>query len=143
MAILLPVPDDENMNRALEIFESVLKETGDGIHTLTLNTAGLGGTATRQFNFAQQEKIGFIADVEMGELFCELLGVVVKGENPSGLVRRTWGITDHVCGWKFEEGKPVPLAKGEIFEAYCYNPETGELGGPATGVEFSEAPAIG
>ncbi|MFI0596528.1 hypothetical protein [Streptomyces griseus] len=143
MAILLPVPGDENMNRAYEVFESVLEKTGDGIHTLTINTMGLGGMAVRQFHFAQQEMSGFIGDVEMGHLFCELLAVAVKGENPSGLVMRTWGIKDRVCGWKFEDGTPTPLTKGELFNAYCYDPETGELGGPSADAEFTEAPAIG
>ncbi|MFI6143794.1 hypothetical protein ACIBCC_37100 [Streptomyces griseus] len=143
MAILLPIPGDENMSRAYEVFESILAKTGDGMHTLTINTVGLGGTASRRFHFAQENKTGsFVADVEMGHLLCELLAVAVKGENPSGLVLRTWGIKDRVCGWKFEDGTPIPLTKGELFNAYCYNPETGEMGGPSADAEFTESPDI-
>ncbi|WP_326683084.1 hypothetical protein [Streptomyces sp. NBC_01237] len=142
MSVLLPIPSDDDMERAFDLFESLLEKAGDGIHTLTLSVQGLGGAAVRQFHFAQREDHGFLPVIEMGIPFCDLLGVAVKGTNSSVMVMRTWGTEDRVCGWKFHDGKPKPLTKSQLFDAYCYSSESGEYGGPLSDAEYTDAPDV-
>ncbi|WP_329060087.1 hypothetical protein [Streptomyces sp. NBC_01429] len=58
------------------------------------------------------------------------------------MIMRTWSVKDRVCGWKFVDGKPEPLTKAKLFDAYCYDPDTGEYGDPYSDAEFTEAPNI-
>ncbi|GAA3015415.1 hypothetical protein GCM10010447_51400 [Streptomyces fulvorobeus] len=139
--ILLHVPSEEEEHRAFDIFDRLIQKAGTGKHRLTLTVAGINGTAIAEFTYL------LTGDVMAGSLnrasrFCELLAVAVSGKHHSGLVLRTQDETERVCGWRFQEGDPLPLNRAEVFDAYCHNPLTGEVVAPEPGIEHADAPVI-
>ncbi|MEU4181557.1 hypothetical protein [Streptomyces sp. NPDC026589] len=141
MGILLRIPSDQNRNRALDIFDKLTEEAGEGTHSLTLAVTGMGGTAYEVFPFIQDDE-GMAASLSHLEEFCELLAIAISGAHPSGLAMRTAGERATVRGWKFTDGDPIPLNRAETFNAYCTDPTTGEPIPPDPDTEYADAPVI-
>jgi hypothetical protein len=141
MGILLCVPSDRNRARALDIFDRVTEKAGEGTHCLTLGVTGIGGTGIAEFPFIQDDE-GMAASLAQLNSFCELLAVAVSGAHPSGLVMRTMSDTQTVRGWHFTDGDPIPLNRAEAFNAYCTDPDTGDIIPPDPDTEYADAPVI-
>ncbi|MEU8701680.1 hypothetical protein AB0C61_29300 [Streptomyces sp. NPDC048680] len=141
MGILLHIPSDRDNDRALDIFDRVTEKAGKGTHSLTLGVTGIGGTAVVMFPFVQEDE-GMAASLTQLNKFCELLAIAASGAHPSGLVMRTVGETETVCGWRFTDGDPLPLNRAEAFNAYCTDPTNGEIIPPHPGTEYADAPVI-
>ncbi|MFJ6239561.1 hypothetical protein ACIQH0_36375 [Streptomyces griseus] len=142
MGVLFPTPNDSELDHAENLLLSILEKTGDGIHTLTLNAEGIGGSEHRQLHFAQNWSTGgFIPVDDMAVAFGRMLAILVAG-TPGGIVLRTWGTKDTVRAWAFRDGKTHPLTELETFSAYCRNPETGEYRDPPEDVTYADAPTL-
>ncbi|MFJ8763072.1 hypothetical protein [Streptomyces cyaneofuscatus] len=140
MGILLPIPTDEERERAADVFSSLLEKSGNGIHTITVHAEGMGGKAVEQFHFAQDPD-ALISCEGMISPFARLLAVAVAGAN-GGMILRTWGYRDSVRAWAFRGGDFVPLTKEEVMHSFRYNAETGEVSELPEGTEYLDAPAL-
>ncbi|WP_331734902.1 hypothetical protein [Streptomyces sp. NBC_01166] len=141
MGTLLQVPSDRDRNRALDIFDRVTDKAGIGSHALTLGVTGIGGTAIALFPFVQDDE-GMAANGSDLYVFCDLLAIALSGAHPSGLLLRTMGQPQTVCGWRFTDGDPLPLTRAEAFDAYTIHPDTDGPLIPLPGTEYADAPVI-
>ncbi|MFI0943359.1 hypothetical protein [Streptomyces sp. NPDC021020] len=69
---------------------------------------------------------------------CTVMAAARLTARPGGLVLRTTdsrGI-DTVRGWSLHRDGPHPLTEAEVFDAYCTDPETGDVLPPEPGVRY-------
>ncbi|MEN3583810.1 hypothetical protein AAH978_06605 [Streptomyces sp. ZYX-F-203] len=74
--------------------------------------------------------------------FTGVLAVGLAARAPGGLILRA-GVPGRVYGWRLREHGLVALTAGEVFDAYCLDPRTGEPISPEPGVRYSEPPDLG
>ncbi|ORT54184.1 hypothetical protein [Streptomyces sp. CB03238] len=143
MDVLYRVPSPADGEKAMDIFERILEHAGNGAHRLLLSVHAIGGSMVQLFRWLQHDET-FVASEVQALDFLELLAVAVSGAHTGGLVMRSQSEEDtsRVCGWKFADGDPHPLNRAEVFDAYCHDPETGEIQPPEPGVEYKDAPVI-
>ncbi|PRH79038.1 hypothetical protein C6N75_11760 [Streptomyces solincola] len=143
---LLRVPTQDDGERALRIFDTLMSKAEDGTHNVLLSvTAVLGGNAVQEFQFKQQGST-FHADPEQALEFVHLLAIAVTGAHAGGMVMRSVsadGAEENVYGWAIRAGcgDPRPLNRAEVFNAYCTDAE-GEPIAPEPGVGYKDAPVI-
>lgn len=77
----------------------------------------------------------------------DLIAVLAAGlaTGVGGLILRHIcpGQPDRLYGWNCLRSGLHPMAAGEIFDAYCFDPVTGDLIGPEPNVEYLAAPDLG
>ncbi|MGC5401916.1 hypothetical protein ACPXCP_40020 [Streptomyces sp. DT20] len=142
MGVLLHAPSSADDEAAVKLLMALIEEAGNGLHHLALSVTGMGGVAFEDFSFMQEhEKIASVK--EEGLAFCRLLAVAVSGAHPSGLAMRSVqeGV-EGVCAWIVRNGQLRPLSRAEAFNAYCHNPDSGEITPPEPGVQYNDAPFI-
>ncbi|MEU9496962.1 hypothetical protein OG337_35515 [[Kitasatospora] papulosa] len=141
MTITLP-HDDADADRATDIFERILEEAGTGTHHLVINVViDDRHQALTSLLFEQDDDRLNISAYEALK-FCRLLTAGLTGLT-GGIAMRTFTAdSETVRGWKITDGDPLPLNRAETFNAYCYNPHTGELISPEPGVQYEDAPVI-
>lgn len=69
---------------------------------------------------------------------CTVMAAARLGTRPGGLVLRTTDRrgTDTVRGWTLHHEGPHPLTEAEVFDAYCTDPDTGDVLPPEPGVRY-------
>ncbi|AEW93099.1 hypothetical protein SCATT_07280 [Streptantibioticus cattleyicolor NRRL 8057 = DSM 46488] len=75
-------------------------------------------------------------------VLCTVLAAALAHAGPGGLVLRTTGtpdrhVPDRVRGWTVTGDGLRPLTEGEVFDAYCTDPRTGDPIPPEPGVEYT------
>ncbi|MEU2681349.1 hypothetical protein ABZ638_31180 [Streptomyces sp. NPDC007107] len=138
----LPLPhNEEDTDRAIDIFERLLENSRTGWHHLVINLELEDGPLLGRLEFKQNTETLYISAAEtMG--FCHLLALGVSGIRGGMVMRTKSADAESVRGWKLVDGDPLPLNRAEVFTAYCYNPHTGEITAPESGVQYEDAPVI-
>ncbi|MFD5790469.1 hypothetical protein ACFWH1_28085 [Streptomyces sp. NPDC127037] len=142
MGFTPPNPPFEHGERAVDIFGRLLNAAGPGSHHVAMAIYGAAGFTSHSLEFAQDEERIALSPAEAIDA-CYVLAVVLSGEYTGGMVMRSQRDgKETLCGWKFEDGETLPLNRAETFDAYCTNPETGDIIPPEPGVEYKDAPVI-
>ncbi|CAL9631944.1 hypothetical protein [Streptomyces sp. NPDC095602] len=137
-------PSDEDCDKAMDYFQAVVDIAGDGRHIVTVSATALDGPVAITWPFELSgEHIRAEHEPALG--ICTLLAVAVGGHHSASVVLRTLTgpDTSRVRAWHFCQGEPHPVPAGALFNAYCTDPETGEIAfGPCFGTEVEDAPAL-
>ncbi|MGW5352860.1 hypothetical protein ACWERV_20410 [Streptomyces sp. NPDC004031] len=117
----------------------LLAAAGPGQHHLVASLppdAGPPLVAAAQVSTAPDGAIE-LDDTETTTL-CTVMAAARRTTRPGGLVLRTTDSrgTDTVRGWSLHRDGPHPLTEAEVFDAYCTDPETGDLLPPEPGVRY-------
>ncbi|MGW1290930.1 hypothetical protein ACWD4N_47150 [Streptomyces sp. NPDC002586] len=77
--------------------------------------------------------------------FTTVLALGLAARSPGGLVIRTSapGAPDQVYGWRLRQGDLEPLTAGQVFDAYCTDPASGDLVSPDSEVDYCVPPDLG
>ncbi|MEV5162844.1 hypothetical protein [Streptomyces sp. NPDC053728] len=129
-------------DRATDIFERILENAGNGTHHIVINVViDEKHQALTNLAFTQDDASLHISAYEALK-FCRLLATGLSGLCGGITMRTISAETESVRGWKITDGDPIPLNRAEVFTAYCYNPNTGEIIAPESGVQYEDAPVI-
>lgn len=118
-------------------FRSLESALGEGEHSVTLSVGTeLGGSIVAQM---WCEEVRDETSVS-AQAFLMCLASALLPLNSGGLLARTYsGESMTVRAWRINWGEFVPLTAGEVFNASCTHPVTGDIDPPEPGVDYETA----
>ncbi|MCK2144697.1 hypothetical protein M2168_005603 [Streptomyces sp. CZ24] len=124
--------------RAAHLLGAALDTTAPGHHQLVCSLTTAGRTLLAALHADTSTAGEALLDHEETADFTTLLACALALPAPAGLVMRSRvkGEPEEVRGWRLRAGRAQPLTAGEVFDAYCTDPVTGEPVAPEPGVEY-------
>ncbi|GGW51431.1 hypothetical protein GCM10010503_30590 [Streptomyces lucensis JCM 4490] len=131
--------------RASDLVVRILDAAPPGDRHLVCSVSGAPDTLVSVLHGDQDAHGATRLDEAEALEFTSVLALGLATRSPGGLVMRTSapGTADQVCGWRLRAGGLEPLTASEVFDAYCTDPESGDLVSPEPDVDYCAAPDLG
>lgn len=134
----IALPDPLEMSTLA--FEALLSACGPGFHHLVCTSftpLGSDACVSVYVERAPGKEVIADADLEGALMFCHVLALSARTLGTGAVCVRSC-VADRcvVRGWSVVDGWPQPLTAGQVFAAYCTDPDTGEPLPPEPGTDY-------